>query len=256
VIKPNAPTAVQIAAVHTLSAIPNTTVSQYVIKNWSKLSSSVRNTAINTFLVRPFRPERIELLLGAIKDGIVKPEELTWTQKVPLMRDIPDTLKKEAIALLKRKKNKKSVKQYIHAVTKKTGRSKKGRMVFIQNCAVCHQIGEASGGSDFGPNLATVSGWDKSRIITNVVLPNKSIAKGYSVQLIKLKDGKVRQEVISNRTSNAITVRDVQGSETTIDRSRIKSIKSRHTSPMPTDFKEKITPQEMADLVVFIKNTK
>jgi putative heme-binding domain-containing protein len=87
-------------------------------------------------------------------------------------------------------------------------------------------------------------------------LPNKSIAKGYSVQLIKLKNGEIKQRTISDRTSNAITVRDVQGSKTTIDRSQINSIKSLHTSPMPTDFKEKITPQEMADLVSFIKNAK
>src|SRR5690606_11960143 len=50
-ITPGEPLPVQLAALKTLSSIPDQTVSQYVLEQWEVLTPEVRNAALKTFLV-------------------------------------------------------------------------------------------------------------------------------------------------------------------------------------------------------------
>jgi putative membrane-bound dehydrogenase-like protein len=252
-ITPEVPTNIQLAAIQALNKIPDTTVSVFILKNWTSLSPGVRDAALNTFIYEPFSVPRLSLLLQSISKGTITKSELGWPVTVILMRDIPDSLKEYARTLLAGKKEDRNpvIKEYEGSLRLK-GNAVKGRTVYVANCLVCHQV-RGKTGVNFGPDLGTVQSWMPENIMINILDPNLSISHGYELWNITLKDGTMLQGIIVSETSNAIVVNKEGGLKTTIGRNDIKSLRTLDKSPMPDDFEKRINKQQMADLIAFIK---
>ena len=255
-IVPREPLPVQLSALQTLSAIPDVTVSQYVLQQWEVLTPEIRDAALNTFLVYPFSVPRIRLLLDAIADGNVQETSLGWSRSVVLMRDIPDSLKNRARFLLTKEDDQRQVfvKQYQPALDLAADKVQ-GKEVFLKNCSVCHQIGGADGKA-FGPDLSTVRNWLPANLIVNILDPGVSIANGYDLWAVELKTGEVKQGIISSETPSAITLRYLGGQEAIIARQDVQSLKALTMSAMPPGLEKQINQQQMADLLAFLKQYK
>jgi putative membrane-bound dehydrogenase-like protein len=254
-IVPGEPATVQVAALRALSAVPGTTVSRYVLQQWPLMTPEVRRAALAAFLVRPFEPGRIKLLLDAIASGTVQPASIDWPSKVTLMRDVPDTLKQRGRSLLARpaEVRQEEIAEYVKAVEERTARANQGRDVFLRHCASCHQLGNVAEGATVGPDLMSVRGWRPADIVEHTAYPSKAITRGYDLWRVTLRSGGSVQGIIGTETPNAITLRSPSGEETTIARRDIESLSNLNVSVMPPDFRERISPQEMADLVAFIR---
>lgn len=252
-ITPNAPRDIQLAAIHALNKIPDTTVSVFLLKSWASLSPGIKEDALNTFITEPFSVPRISLLLQSISNGTITKAELGWPVTVILMRDIPDSLKEYARTLLSGKKEDRSpvIKEYEASLQLK-GNAGKGKVVFVANCLVCHEV-RGKLGVAFGPDLGTVQSWNPENIMINILDPNLSISHSYELWNIVLNDGTMQQGIIVSQTSNAIVLNKQGGAKTTIAKKDIKSLKTLDMSPMPNDFEKRIDMQQMADLVAFIK---
>lgn len=252
-IVPNEPLPIQLAALHTLSTIPDQTVSQHVLQQWPVLTPEVRDAALNTFLVNQ---DRIKLLLDAIEAGRIQQTSLGWPRSVRLMTQANDTLKSRARLLLASEDNQRQeiIKQYQSALDLEADQVR-GKLVYQQNCALCHQIGGA-GGKDFGPDLATLKSRRTASIMTDILNPNLSIADGYDLWAVELKTGESVQGVISAETSTALTLHNVGGQEITIARQDIQSLKALGMSAMPAGLEKQISQQEMADLLAYIRQVK
>jgi putative heme-binding domain-containing protein len=255
-IVPREPLPVQLAAIETLSKVPDTTVSLYVIQQWEALTPEVRDAALNTFLVYPFNIPRIRLLLDAIAEGKVQETSIGWSRSVILMRDIPDSLKTRARFLLTKDSGQRDelIKQYQSALDL-NGSDVKGRDVFRKNCSLCHQIGGAEG-KTFGPDLATVRNWLPGTLLVNILDPAVSIANGYDLWAVELKTGEVKQGIISSETPAAITLRYPGGVDAVIARTDVKSLQALNLSAMPPGLEKQIDAQQMADLLAFLKHNK
>jgi putative membrane-bound dehydrogenase-like protein len=262
----NEPATVQIAALHALSVIPGTTVSEFVLKQWPILTPTVRSAALNTFMKGSFNPEgtavegsldldRIKLLLAAMESGEIQPNSLDGGIQWRLISLSNESLRNQALRLLRpgNERGQGANKQYVLDVKKETGNPEKGRTVFMVNCIMCHQMGN-EGGVPFGPDLATVRSWEEATLIGNIVDPDMAIANGYDLWMAELKSGEVIQGVLVTESANAVTLLNQQLKETTIARKRIRSLKAMQQSAMPADLRDKISPQEMADLIAYIQN--
>ncbi|MEO5602783.1 MAG: PVC-type heme-binding CxxCH protein [Cyclobacteriaceae bacterium] len=254
-IVPREPLPIQLAALKTLSKIPDTTVSRYVLQQWDVLTPEIRDAALNTFLVYPFNVPRLRILLEAIENGRVQENNLGWSRSVTLMRDIPDSLKSRARFLLTKDDNQRQalIKQY-EAVIDLKGDEVHGREIFRKNCSLCHQMGGVEG-KPFGPDLSTVRNWLPSNLILNILDPAVSIANGYDLWAVELNSGEVKQGIILSQTPSAITLRYPGGLEAVIARNDVKSLKALDTSAMPPGLEKQINQQQMADLLTFLKNT-
>ncbi len=71
-----------------------------------------------------------------------------------------------------------------------------------------------------------------------------------------MKSGEAIQGLIATETPSALTIRNYGGQETIIARQNIKSLKALGMSVMPAGFESQITPEDMADLLVFLKQGK
>jgi putative heme-binding domain-containing protein len=132
------------------------------------------------------------------------------------------------------------------------GSAERGREVFARACAMCHGI-EGTGGTDLGPDLATVRHRPSLALLSDILLPSGSIAQSYETWLVERTNGETEAGVLASQTPSSITLRQGPGSEVTILRSEIRRMTVSPQSSMPADLDKVITPAEMADLIAFIR---
>ncbi len=249
-IVPQEEPAVQHAALKALALVPDLTVTNYVLKQWDALTPEMRDAAMNTFLTSP---ERVTQLLTAIESKKIKPESVGWNRSVQLMGHADEKLRDKARLLLTRSDKDKVNKDYQKALTL-TGDASKGKLVYMQNCALCHQVRGGIGVS-YGPDLGTVHNWLSNDLLANILDPSLSIAPGYDLWEVELKDGDPLQGMIMSETSVAINLRTGPGIDKMINRQDIKSLKVLNMSVMPV-LTSQLDHQKMADLIAFLKDSK
>lgn len=249
-VTPRQPLPVQLAALRTLSAIPDQTVSHFVLRQWPTLTPDIRDAAIQTFLSGP---ERISLLLDALEASTIQAASISWPRQVRLMAQSNEKLRNKARALLAKKELKRStvIEDYQAALQLK-GNKGNGKMVYQQNCAACHQI-RGSQGVAFGPDLGTVHNWLPAGIMNNVLDPNLSISDGYDLWDVTLNNSTSVQGIIANETPSTLTLRQAGGQETTIARQDIKALQALGLSAMPSGLEKQIDKQQMADLLAYLR---
>ncbi len=240
---------VQIAAIQTLSLVPDQTVTQYVLHEWTALTPGIRDAALATFMTNS---ERMTVLLDAVQSGKIQAGSLGWSRTSALMGQNNDTIRKRARAMFLNNDQVKVNKEYQKALELK-GDMAKGKAVFQQNCALCHQV-RGKIGVKFGPDLGTVQNWLAKDIMANVLAPNLSIAVGYDLCDVKMKTGESMQGIVASETSSAITLRTAPGQEKLLNRQDIESVTVMPTSAMPV-LTQQINHQQMADLIAFLRQT-
>ena len=247
---PQEPSVVQLAAVRTLDLEPGIMVSQYIIQQWPELTPEIRNAAIKIFLGKP---ERVNLLLTAMEQGLILPNSVSFNSSVGLMMQTDPTLRNRARAIFTRSKEEgKKVNEKYREALKLTGDPVKGRAVYAQNCAICHQVrGEM--GLGIGPDLGTVHNWTKEDIMANILDPNLSISAGFDLWNVELNTGESVQGIIKSETPTAITLVNSGKPDRTINRQEIRSLKTANVSAMPSGLEKNIDQQQMADLLSFLR---
>ncbi len=252
-IAPNEPKSVQLAALKTLSAIPDETVSHYLLEKWPSLTRDLRDAAVNTFMVNE---KRIKLLLDGLEEGKIDQTSIGWPRSVGLMAQSNEALRNRSRELLTKKDDKRQsiIKEYSQALTL-TGNSEAGKLVYQKNCSICHQVG-GSGGVAFGPDLGTIRNRRPESIMGDILDPNLSIADNFDIWVIELKNGESLQGLISSETPTALTLNNYGGQKTIVARKDIKSLKTLGISSMPAGLEKEISQQQMADLLAFIKQPK
>lgn len=130
-----------------------------------------------------------------------------------------------------------------------------GQKVFTNICAVCHLVGNA--GSDFGPKLSEIgSKLPKEAQLEAIVHPSKGISFGFEGWELKMKDGSTITGIISSKTATEIDLKYPGGSVQKIKTSEVKSMQKLKLSLMPEKLHEKMSQQEIADLLEYLISLK
>ncbi|MBU1823127.1 MAG: c-type cytochrome, partial [Bacteroidetes bacterium] len=128
----------------------------------------------------------------------------------------------------------------------------KGKAVYTASCSACHQIGGV-GGTAYGPDLGTIRNRRPESILGDILNPNLSIADGYDIWTLEMNSGETHEGLIVHETLTSLTLRRYGGEEAVIPRTAIKSLKAMGVSVMPAGLEKQINPQQMADLLAFLK---
>jgi putative membrane-bound dehydrogenase-like protein len=248
-IQPMEPLPVQLAAMKAISSIPDESPALFVLNAWNTLSPEVREEGLNTLMANN---QRMKLLLDGLESGIIQPTQLGWPRSVRLMNHYDLDLKSRARMLINSTEGREEeiLQKYKGALELK-GSFSAGKVVYDQNCAVCHKMGLELG-QVFGPDLATLKNRSEENILRDILLPNLSIADGYDLWSVELQNGENLQGLIASETPTAIMLRNAGGQERSIARQDIRSLKVMEISAMPLGLESNINPQEMADLLAFI----
>ena len=248
---PQEPLTVQLAALRSLSSIPDLSVSRYLLEKWSFLTPQIQDAMVSTFLTNG---ERIALLLDAIEAKKILPASISWPRKVRLMAQRDEALRNRSRAIFTAD-NEGEVTQAYQSALQLKGEIENGKLIYQQNCALCHQL-RGKMGVSIGPDLGTVHNWSAVAIMANTLAPNLSISSGFDLWSVELTNGESMQGIIASETPGALTLRNTGAVDKTINRSDIKSLKALNMSIMPTGLEKQISQQHMADLLAFLKQNK
>jgi putative heme-binding domain-containing protein len=225
---------------------------------WKKLlaefagqSPTLRRAVVNAALGSG---KRTTLLLDAIEAGSIKPAELDRTQVNRLLKHPAAGLKTRATKLLAAAvpEDRQKVLADYQVVLKMKADSKRGKTIFAKHCATCHKVGDV--GVNVAPDISDSRTKQPAQILTDVLQPNRAIDNNYVSYSVVTNDGKLLTGIIASDTASSITLKQPEGKTVALLRTEIEELRSNGISLMPEGLEKNIPPQDMADLVAFIKN--
>lgn len=255
------PVPVQRAALAALAKKQDAAFFQDCLTRWPNLSEEVRNDVIG--ILMPSEEGR-EALVMALEKGVVSPDYFAGSLRIGFIArsDLPTRARIRAV--LERsesdtagspdgKKDADLVPEAYRKALAKGGSKERGKLVYQQQCAACHLLG-GERGTPIGPDLNSIRIREPEAIVTDILEPNRSIADGYALWQIALKDGSEKIGVIAAETPSSLTLRAPGAEEELIPLSSVASRKEVGISLMPTGLGALIPPEAMADLIAYIKN--
>jgi putative heme-binding domain-containing protein len=118
-------------------------------------------------------------------------------------------------------------------------------------CGSCHRI-RGKGGM-LGPDLSNIGAQRPVDRLRQAILdPDGDGFRGYTAVVATLKDGRVLRGVARNRTNYSVQILDEQGQLHLLEMPELRTVELGKHSPMPGDYKQRLSRQEITDLVAFL----
>ena len=178
--------------------------------------------------------------------GTVTAQEVVEETKVDL----------EAIKNQKGQVGKSSIEDVILAMAEIKGDATKGKALFTdQGCVACHSInkGEAMKGPFMG-QIGSIM--NRDQITESILKPNASISQGFASFLIETNDDKSYVGFVTGESADELTIRDITGKATQLEKKNIKSREELENSMMPPGLANALSFEELASLVTFLQEQK
>lgn len=243
--------AVKIAAMEAISPYSDPQIGVVLMEGFAKQTPGLRRAILDAMLANQ---DRTSLLLDAIEKEQIRISELGPSRSTRLQRSRNPEIKKRAAALFAAAipADRKKVLAAYQASLKLKANPLHGKQVFVKNCVTCHKIGEI--GVNVAPDIGDSRTKTPEYLLTNILDPNRAIDANFFSYTIITIDGVVHTGIISSDSGASITLTQPEGKTITILKEEIDEMKSNGVSLMPVGLEKTINPQQMADLISFIKN--
>ena len=245
------PVEVQTACIDALSTNGSTAAATIVLDRWSELGPAVRGTALDLLLRRV---DSTRLALEAMAAGKMQASALSIDHRVRLLKHSDDALRKQATKLFGGavSANRAKVAKEYETSLSLTASAAEGQKVFTRICANCHRIDGK--GHDAGPDLSDVRNRSKPALLYDILDPNSKVEPRFTAYSVLTLDGLIYNGLIESESADAVVLKMAEGKRQTIGRAQIDQIKVSNVSLMPEGIEKDITPQQMADLLEFLKS--
>jgi putative heme-binding domain-containing protein len=139
--------------------------------------------------------------------------------------------------------------------TLSAGDARRGQAVFQgakAACAACHAVGYVGGRS--GPDLTRIGDIRNERdLLEAIVFPSASFVRSYEPVIVSTIGGKVYNGLVREETPDALVLATGVDQEVRVARDEIEEIQPSAVSIMPSGLDQQLTPQDLADLIAFLK---
>ena len=249
-LKPSVPAACQTAALDALKRLREPSVADGILGAWPELSPKLRTPALGILLSRD---EWTGKLLDALERGVISPAEIAPVHQQTLLTGKSDVVGKRAEKIFaSRQTNRQQLVSNYEKSRDLLGDAAHGAALFRQNCMTCHKLkGE---GFAVGPDLGTVADKPIGTLLVAILDPNQAIDAAYQNYTLATRSGRELSGIIASDTAAGITIRAAGGVEETVPRSDIARLASSKLSLMPEGLEAVLPPQDMADLIAFIRS--
>lgn len=120
------------------------------------------------------------------------------------------------------------------------------------SCIACHRRGYLGG--NIGPDLNRIGQVRRERdLLESILFPSLSFVRSYEPVTIATDDGRIFNGAVRDETNETITLQLDAQKSVEIAKSTIEERQAGTVSIMPAGLEKQLTPQELADLVKYLK---
>ena len=249
-VKPGASDRLQQTALSALGRTRNPKVAERLLADWQQRGPAQRLAIVNTLLSRE---EWTARLLDAVAARVVAVGEVPVASRQSLARHTNPSIRQRAAELLPTGSggDRAAVIARYKVTESFQGNGANGAVVFTNVCAACHAY--LGRGNELGPNLGIFRTKSVADFLVAILDPNAAIEPRFTAYEVETKDGRSISGVITSETATSIVVAQAGGLTETILRSDIAELRASALSLMPEGLESTLTPQDIADVIAFIK---
>ncbi|MBL7040117.1 MAG: c-type cytochrome [Pirellulaceae bacterium] len=250
-MEPRQPLDLQLAAVEALAAVDDSRVAPLLLDDWQAKTPKLQDAAMDAV----FRQQdRLPSLLDAIERSAIPQWSLDSARRERL-RESPDKgVRERAKALLVdqsvRKDRKDVISRYVAALAKSRD-GKQGKAVFEKQCGKCHRLQDK--GYSVGPELSSITRRSDETLVADVLNPSSQITSGFNNYTVVTEAGRIFTGILAAETATSVTLRREESKEDTILRKDIDEMAASSISMMPEDLEKEVSPQDVADLIAYLR---
>jgi putative membrane-bound dehydrogenase-like protein len=245
---------VRTATLRALAAMPHQKTPTEILRRYPSFSAPEKLDAINTLASRA---EFGAVLLGEVESGKLPRTDITPAaarQLANLGSDEVSAMLEAVWGTIRPQKGWTELRGHYQTLLNQDALSKadplKGRAVFQQICASCHQMhGE---GGKLAPDLTGSDRRNVSYILDNVLDPNADIGKDYEYSTFTLNDDRILLGIIRREDDNTVTAVTLEG-EIVIPKGDLKAREKLPVSMMPDGLFQTLTDVQVLDLMRYLQ---
>jgi uncharacterized protein len=250
ILSSSAPPPLQSRIIQVLGTIPDAAAGSALAKAFAQLPPQLQEEIFNEIIKRP---EWSLALLGQIQERAVPLTALS-PASVHRLRTHTDALVSDRASQVieeirgpELKEKNELIARFI-PVVRELGNIEKGREVYTQNCANCHQFnGE---GSNLGPDISGMGAHGPIDLLVHILDPNRVVEPNYVTYSIETKDDLVFDGIIVRENNTSVVIRNAAG-EFEIRRDNILSQRNTGRSLMPDGF-ESLGEEPIRDMISYL----
>lgn len=233
-----------LAKVHKAQAIP------VLLAAWKEYLPSRRAQVLDALLSRR---DGLAALLDAIDAKKVLPNELDAPHRQRMLQTRDASMRSRARKLLAEtiKPDRQQVIDSFKSVLTLNGDATRGSQVFGKTCVPCHRLGGQ--GNAVGPDLAGVGDKSVEGLMISILDPNRAVEPQFVNYVAETKDGQTYSGILRRESGSSVTMAMPGNIEQTILRSELKLLRSTGLSLMPDGLEAGMSPQNLADLIAFVR---
>jgi putative heme-binding domain-containing protein len=131
------------------------------------------------------------------------------------------------------------------------GDAVRGRAVFEASCSGCHRVGNL--GVQVGPDLEGAAHRSVEDLLSNILDPNMAMNPAFVAYQAETLDDETVMGLLETQRGDSVTLKQAGDRRVVLPRARIRSLKSTGLSLMPEGLEAGRSPQELRDLIAFIR---
>jgi putative heme-binding domain-containing protein len=239
--------------VNHLARIDDPRVPDVLLRHWEQRTPGDRALILDAIMGRE---AWVPGLLARIRDGSIKASSFDAQRQARLMRHPSPEIRRQATVAFAATpdRSRQQVVELFRPALDLPGNTVRGRLIFTQTCAACHEL-EGTGVA-LGPDLRSVIDHPAEKLLVSILDPSADIQPGFAAYFCELKTGEQIYGSITAETGGSLDFRLADGSTRAILRSELKSLQSSNVSLMPEGLEASLTPQNLADLIAYLKAAK
>ena len=245
------PLTIQNAAIASLGAAAEERVGAALLKNWARFTPQVREAVLQAIFARA---NRFPALLDAIENEPLRPADISVIRREQLTLARDERIAARAQKLLTNPAASAELQQRIDRYQKALSAARnieRGKQVFVKNCLACHKL--KAEGHEVGPPLGNLVNKPDETILLDLLDPSGRIEPEYRSYIVITDDGRTFTGLLVSESPTSVTLRKEKGASESILRKDIDVIKASEVSLMPSNLHEKTSPQDVADLIGFLR---
>jgi len=238
-----------LALVDESRSLPGEVRAELLLARWHRHAPPVRRRVLDALVRDATSAAR---LLDAVALERIPATDIEPAARDAMRRISDDTIRRRVAALLPPPPARDETIARFRPALELAGERARGRAIFRERCGSCHRVAN-EGTADIGPDISDTREKTPEALLIAILDPDRAIDASYLGYTVITTDGDVESAMIRSATETHVELVAAGGARLTIPRERIAEIRATGSSFMPAGLEEGLDPQDVADLIAFLK---